>query len=139
MRQSCLLLTLLLTAVGLPTQGCDRARDAAQSGAMVSNATTRSKTPAVEAREILAERCSPCHGAEGKGDGPAASECDPRPPNLTDRARQSRLSDGELKRLILLGGKATGRSNHMPPNSDLEKRQPVLDALVTLVRDLGSR
>jgi cytochrome c553 len=139
MKANCLLLTLLLGAVGLPTLGCDHARDAAQGGAMVSNATTRSKTPAVEAREILAERCSPCHGAEGKGDGPAAGECDPRPPNLTDRARQSRLSDQELERLILLGGKATGRSNHMPPNSDLEKRRPVLAALVTLVRDLGTK
>jgi mono/diheme cytochrome c family protein len=40
--------------------------------------------------------CVPCHGPEGKGDGPIAHYWVELPKNLSDTARQDRLSDGEI-------------------------------------------
>lgn len=40
--------------------------------------------------------CIPCHGPEGKGDGPVANYWVQLPKNLSDPARQDRLSDGEI-------------------------------------------
>lgn len=130
-------LTLFLAGGGLLLLGCNGAPEGASSNALAGK--PRSTTPTLEAREILAERCSPCHGADGRGDGPAARECDPKPPNLTDAVRQSHISNDELRRLILLGGKATGRSNQMPPNSDLAQRRETVDALVSLVRGMSAQ
>lgn len=50
---------------------------------------------------LYEERCSSCHGPEGKGDGPAAAALDPKPadlavevPNLTDDFVYWRIMDG---------------------------------------------
>jgi mono/diheme cytochrome c family protein len=56
----------------------------AGSGAAALSATVRNPIPpTVESiqvgREIYADRCSVCHGASGRGDGPAAVTLQPRP------------------------------------------------------------
>lgn len=134
MRCQSLRLALLLALV-LPSSACDRAPEVTATGALASTL----KSPEVEARELFAERCLPCHGAQGKGDGPAAGECNPKPTDLSDGARLARLSDAELRRLILLGGKATARSNQMPPNSDLAGRAAALEGLVSIVRGFAPK
>ncbi len=126
-------LALLLFAGVASTAACGRRAEADARGAIASAA------PRVEARDVFAERCAPCHGAGGRGDGAAAAECNPRPPDLSDRQRQARLSDDDLRRLILRGGKATGRSNVMPPNEDLATHADQLAALVAKVRSLAAR
>ena len=40
--------------------------------------------------------CVPCHGPQGKGDGPIAHYWTQLPKNLSDPARQDRLTDGEI-------------------------------------------
>lgn len=40
--------------------------------------------------------CIPCHGPAGKGDGPIAHYWRELPKDLTDPARQERLTDGEM-------------------------------------------
>lgn len=42
--------------------------------------------------EIFQAQCSVCHGAEGKGDGPAAAGMSPAPANFHDAARMQTLS-----------------------------------------------
>jgi mono/diheme cytochrome c family protein len=47
-------------------------------------------------RSLFLRHCSSCHGRGGKGDGPAAGYGVEIPDDLTDPARQDRLSDGEI-------------------------------------------
>ena len=47
-------------------------------------------------RQIYSDRCANCHGEGGKGDGSDATMYDPAPSDLTDAAKMSKRSDGEL-------------------------------------------
>lgn len=56
----------------------------------------------------FATHCAVCHGASGRGDGPAAKGLTPPPADLTDAARQGQLSVFGLYNTITLGIKGTG-------------------------------
>ena len=47
-------------------------------------------------RELFLDKCSQCHGEEGKGDGSDAMMYDPPPADLTDTKRMLPQADGEL-------------------------------------------
>jgi mono/diheme cytochrome c family protein len=55
-------------------------------------------------RAVYAKNCQSCHGARGKGDGPAAGRLNVEMPDLTDPDVQSQ-SDGELFSLVTKGSK----------------------------------
>ena len=59
------------------------------------------------ARTLYAARCAACHGAEGRGDGPAARGMDPAPTNFQDRDRMERRSAYSLYSSITLGVRGT--------------------------------
>jgi len=63
-------------------------------------------------KSLFAEYCAMCHGDRGKGDGPMAEALETKPGDLTDRARMSAQSDGELFWKIAKGN---------PPMPDFEK------------------
>jgi mono/diheme cytochrome c family protein len=44
--------------------------------------------PASDAKEMFTSYCAPCHGASGKGDGPAAAALTPKPADLTQFAKR---------------------------------------------------
>jgi len=48
------------------------------------------------AKEIYGLKCANCHGDTGKGDGSDAMMYDPTPADLTDAAKMSKLTDGEI-------------------------------------------
>jgi mono/diheme cytochrome c family protein len=54
-------------------------------------------TPTAEQRAlgktIFVTNCAPCHGSQGKGDGPSAPNFDPRPANFTDPMQSGIISD----------------------------------------------
>jgi mono/diheme cytochrome c family protein len=56
-------------------------------------------------KQIYQERCSNCHGDEGKGDGSEAMMYDPQPADLTDAAKMSKVTDGEIYYQITEGRK----------------------------------
>jgi high-affinity iron transporter len=60
---------------------------------------------------LYAEHCAACHGAQGRGDGPAAKGLDPRPANFHDRDRMAQRSLYGLYSTITLGVAGTS----MPP------------------------
>ncbi len=62
------------------------------------------------------QNCMPCHGMEGKGDGPLAADLggDIRPRDLTNAALLSSRSDEFLFKVIKFGGKKSGLSDVMP-------------------------
>jgi high-affinity iron transporter len=66
------------------------------------------RLPSLEAgRALYAQECSACHGASGRGDGPAAAGLEPRPADLTNRERMRRLSAAALYGTISFGVEGT--------------------------------
>ena len=57
------------------------------------------------ARQIYDARCVNCHGDAGKGDGSEAMMYDPAPADLTDAAKMSKVTDGEIYYQITEGRK----------------------------------
>jgi mono/diheme cytochrome c family protein len=57
------------------------------------------------AKKIYQDRCVNCHGDAGKGDGSEAMMYDPPPADLTDVAKMSKVTDGEIYYQITEGRK----------------------------------
>ena len=90
-----------------------------------------------EAEEIFSGRCTPCHGPEGRGDGPASAGLTPKPRNFGDRTWQKSVSNEHIENIIQYGGAAVGKSPAMPPNPDLVAKPAVIKALRAHIRTLG--
>jgi mono/diheme cytochrome c family protein len=118
--------TLVLTAL-LLLGGCSKSESAGSGAA----ATQAAVTP--EAQTMFKSRCAPCHGEGGHGDGPGAVALNPKPRNYTDSAWQRSVTDDQIRKTILYGGAAVGKSAAMPANPDLDGK-PELDGLVGVVR-----
>ncbi len=82
--------------------------------------------------DIFAKQCAACHGKQGKGDGPAAVALTPRPPDLTDSAKMSKLSDEELLQIIAKGKGAM-------PRFDALLKPEELEAVTEFVRRLSAQ
>jgi hypothetical protein len=93
-------------------------------------------TPEVET--MFTMRCTPCHGTTGHGDGPGSAALNPKPRNYTDAVWQKSVTDDQIKKTILYGGAAVGKSPLMPANPDLDGK-PELDGLVAKVRSFGGK
>lgn len=95
--------------------------------------STASADPATRAKEIFAQRCVPCHGSTGQGDGPASASLNPKPRKYADKAWQASVTDEYIEKIIKLGGAAVGKSPAMPNNPDLND-PAVVSALKDIVR-----
>ena len=62
-----------------------------------------------------AQLCAACHGATGKGDGPAAAALNPKPRDHTDAKYMKSLKDEDIFKITKEGGPAVGKSPLMPP------------------------
>jgi cytochrome c553 len=97
-------------------------------------------TPAAEAADMFANVCAQCHGTGGKGDGMAAASLNPKPRNYTDAAWQASVTDADIKKIILEGGQAVGKSAMMPAQGQqLGGKPEVVDELVKIVRGFGPK
>jgi mono/diheme cytochrome c family protein len=124
---------------------CNRTRDMVPAllvGLLVAaNATTgwAEETEAERGRALFARQCAPCHGPEGRGDGPAAWLLQPKPRDL--RAARHRLvstwegdpTDDDLFATISRGmpGSAMPSWRHLPEADRW--------ALVRFVKSLSER
>ena len=79
--------------------------------------------PLTAGKQIFSQVCTPCHGPEGKGDGPAAVALDPKPRNLTDPGYMTSLDERYLFELVSRGGVAVGKSAMMPPQPTLAAQE----------------
>jgi cytochrome c len=91
---------------------------------------------AAKAKEIYATRCTPCHGAEGRGDGVASAGLTPKPRNFHDPMFQEAATDEHIEKIIQFGGAAVGKAAAMPGNPDLTDAT-VVAGLKDVIRDFG--
>lgn len=91
---------------------------------------------AADAEQNFNFYCAQCHGLTGVGDGPNVTEnfaTDPR--NFTNAAEMEKLTDADMKNVILDGGPSASKSELMPPWSKTLTEEEV-DALVAYLRQL---
>jgi mono/diheme cytochrome c family protein len=70
-------------------------------------------TSASSGKEMFGEYCAPCHGVEGKGNGPAASAMKSQPTDLTQLARKNNGTfPANHVASVLKFGEGTGASAH---------------------------
>lgn len=139
--------TLLLAVALLSSAACSKKSEEAPaaptsnptagSGTATPTAPAGSSSARLEARKKFNEVCAQCHGASGKGDGPAAAALNPKPRDYSDGAWQKSVTDAQLSEAILKGGAAIGKSASMPPNPDLEAKPEVVAELVKIVRSFA--
>ncbi len=90
------------------------------------------------ADQIFAQRCTPCHGPTGAGDGPASQSLNPHPRNFHDKSWQTSVNDEHIMKIVQYGGAAVGKSPGMPANPDLQDKPQVVQALAKKVRGFGA-
>lgn len=85
--------------------------------------------------EVHKANCAKCHGAGGKGDGPAGKLLKTKPADWTDKAAMGKLSDNDLFNVIKNGGGSVGKSKLMPAWKDKLSDQQIWD-VVAFIRSL---
>jgi mono/diheme cytochrome c family protein len=126
-----------LAALGPACSGGGPAASNPQPAPTTQPVAVAAAPPGESAQEIFKNRCSPCHGPGGRGDGPASAALNPKPRNYADAAWQKSVTDDQIKKTILYGGAAVGKSPVMPSQPDLESKPEALAGLVQLIREVG--
>ncbi len=71
---------------------------------------------AAESVKVFQFYCAQCHGLAGKGDGPNVTKDFPvSPRNFTNTKEMDKLSNADLKNVIMDGGPSVSKSPMMPP------------------------
>lgn len=123
----------MLALVGvLALAGCDKKPSGTAPGASATAAG--GGAAAAEALTVFNGKCVVCHGQTGKGDGAGAAALEPKPRNFGDAKWQDSVTDEQIKKTIIGGGLAVGKSAVMPGNPDLKGKDAVLDELVKKIR-----
>jgi mono/diheme cytochrome c family protein len=94
----------------------------------IKNPVPADATSIAAGKKIYLANCLACHGAAGKGDGPAAIACNPHPKDLSDPKIASQ-ADGELFWKITEGKKPMPSYRKLLPEND---RWTVIDYIRTL-------
>lgn len=80
---------------------------------------------------VYRSQCTPCHGDEGKGDGPAAATLTPRPPDLNRSDPVRMMSDEELFEFLSVG------KGSMPSYREILTEQELWD-VIAWIRSRGA-
>ena len=91
---------------------------------------------AAEDEQVFKFYCAQCHGLDGDGKGPNVTKDFPvSPRNFTSAAEMNKLSDADIRNVILDGGPSLSKSPMMPPWSKTLSEEDV-DALIQHLRKL---
>jgi mono/diheme cytochrome c family protein len=101
--------------------------------------TPAAASGAKEANELFQSLCFTCHGLTGHGDGPGAAALDPKPRSFADAAWQDSVTDEQIRKTIVFGGAAVGKSPMMPAQPQLKGKTEVLEALTRIVRGFRAK
>jgi hypothetical protein len=106
---------------------------------VASSGQTISDASRATAASLFGDRCAVCHGPDGDGKGPGASNLNPKPVDFRNRKWQRTVTDDTIAKAIVYGGPAVGLSSSMAANPDLETQPGVVAALVEHIRSLASK
>jgi mono/diheme cytochrome c family protein len=109
MRRAAALALLVLVAGAGCRRRAEPARDALQLGFRDGSLTSRE----ARGKRLFTERCAPCHGPQGRGDGQNAYNLQPPPPDFSESL--PKLAPADRRRVIEGGTAALGRSPLCPP------------------------
>jgi cytochrome c5 len=128
-------LLLLLVACGGAgpspgTPGTPAAKPAVKNDAPIA---------AAEAKTLFDSLCFTCHGLSGHGDGPGAAALNPKPRSFVDAAWQASVTDEHIKKVIVFGGAAVGKSPMMVAQPQLKGNEAVLNGLLQIVRGFAAK
>jgi mono/diheme cytochrome c family protein len=124
MKKNCWLLctALLLSAFVLSACGAGSSATTQPQGTPVptppaqyaakTNPVANDQAAADAGKQLFDTNCTSCHGADAKGDGPAAASLDPKPADLADL--QSNFSDAYIFWRISEGGSMPPFNSQMP-------------------------
>ena len=99
-------------------------------------AVTGGPAVAADAEKLFGFYCAQCHGVGGKGDGPNVTDDFPvSPRNFTSAEEMNKLTNADIKNVILDGGPSMSKSPMMPPWSKTLSEEEV-DALILHLRKL---
>jgi len=141
MKRSDVAATGLAIALAWSTSGCSKTEPQQTVPTAAATPTpavvppTPPADPAADAKAVFKTKCVVCHGDHGAGDGLGAAALVPKPRAFADAEWQAGVTDEHIKKIILEGGPAVGKSPAMPPNPDLKGKDEVVSALVKLIRD----
>lgn len=132
-----------VTVLSLAACGKRGKSEGAAEGTATATAAPQAEEPEkpfvteAEARREFVTACASCHGTEGKGDGPGAVALNPKPRNYTDKEWQKSVTDEQIKKTIVYGGAAVGKSPIMPAHPELSDKPEMVEALVKIIRAFG--
>jgi len=135
--RSLLLVTLLLASCGKndkpppPSSG--------SPGAKPESGPREPVAQESEAMRTFMTVCATCHGTDGSGNGPAAESLNPKPRNYSDPAWQASVTDADIKKIIVEGGQAVGKSPMMPAQVQLKDKPDVVNELVMIIRGFARK
>lgn len=92
-----------------------------------------------ESLKLFKSRCAVCHGEQGNGNGPGAAALNPKPRDYTNKEWQAKVTDDQIRSVIVMGGAALGKSPIMPASPDLQAKEDVVNGLVKIVRSFNGR
>ena len=90
-----------------------------------------------EGKRLYQSYCTGCHGASGKGDGPAGKTLPVKPADHTNGRKMSQYSDEHLMTVISKGGASVGKSSQMPAWGAVLKEAQIQE-VVAYIRILAS-
>ncbi len=104
-------------SAGTPKEQRERAEEDRRLGLVPAAGTAAPAAAAAggfSPAATFAQNCTPCHGAQGQGNGPVAASLNPKPANFTSAAFWQGKADAELVKAIRQGGASVNRSASMP-------------------------
>jgi mono/diheme cytochrome c family protein len=86
----------------VPTKGRERIPTLAEA-AVLANPAEPTERNLAKGKELYGIFCAPCHGADGRGDGPVGKNYVPAPADLRAGSPFMQLSDGQLFVIVSTG------------------------------------
>jgi cytochrome c5 len=120
-----------LFVLSLGVGACQRSEQPVPNPAPAKPAALKpaAEDPKDRASTLFRQRCTVCHGAEGRGDGPGAATLTPKPRAFSDAGWQATVTDEHLREIVVKGGAALELSPGMPSNPDLAGKPALVDEL----------
>lgn len=134
MKKEALVLLVVLVAAGCGASSGGESRSTSEKRSVSPKFVQRSLFR--DGKVVFQERCAVCHGEDADGAGTLAQEMEsPKPADFRQKA-YARMPVDSIRRVIVQGGKATGRNPRMPAWGD-ELTEAEIEAVIAFVRSVG--